>query len=100
MILEKTEFQLLIINKIKNLREQHKVSQAQISDIIGLNSVGQVGNIESPKFKHKYTLEQIYVLAVHFNYPVANLFLTEEELGKPASEIIDKLLLKIIAYNK
>lgn len=100
MIAEKTNFQLFIVNKIKKIRQEHNISQAELSDIIGLNSIGQVGNIESPKFKHKYTLEHIYRISTHFNYPIEKFFLTDDELEKSNAEIIEKLILKLIEYQK
>ena len=86
---EKTEIQLHIINKIKVLRQKNNISQAQISEILNLNSLGQVGNIESPKFKHKYTLKQIYQLLKEFDYPIEKFFLSDDELNKSVPEIID-----------
>ncbi len=97
---EKTEIQLHIINKLKDLRQANNLSQAQICDIIDLNSVGQIGNIESPKYKHKYTLQQIYLLANHFNYPIEKIFLTDKELEKPTTEVVNNLILKLIDYEK
>lgn len=100
MISRKTDIQIQIVNKIRELRQEHKISQAQICDIIGLNSAGQVGNIESPKFNQKYTLAHLYLLATHFNYPIEKIFLTKEELTKNTSQVIDILILRLIEYNK
>jgi len=97
---EKSEIQLNIINKIKELRQADNISQAKICDIIDLNSVGQVGNIESPKYKHKYTLQQLFTLSCYFNYPIEDLFLSESELNNPVSDVINSLILKLIEYEK
>ena len=97
---EKSEIQLHIISKLKDLREANNLSQAQICDIIGLNSVGQIGNIESLKYKHKYTLEQIYRLSNFFNYPIELIFLTDIELEKSTTEVVNNLILKLIDYQK
>jgi len=97
---EKTEIQLEIINKLKDLRNVNNLSQAQICEIIDLNSVGQIGNIESPKYKHKYTLPQIYQLANYFNYSIEKIFFTENELENPTSVVINTLILKLIEYEK
>jgi len=97
---EKSDFQLFIINRIKDLRQSHNLSQVEICNIIELNSVGQIGNIESPRFKHKYTLKQIYQLSQYFNVPIEKIFLTETELENTKDEIINTLILKIIDYEK
>ena len=99
MIQRKTEFQIEIINKLKELRHSGNISQAQICEIIGINSLGQIGNIESPRFKHKYTLKQIYLLANYFKYPFEKIFLTDLELEKSKDEVINILILKLIAYE-
>ena len=69
MKVKKTDYQLKIINIFKELRQNQNMTQALVSDLLGINSYGQVGNIESPKFPHKYTLKQISVLCREFNYP-------------------------------
>lgn len=50
--MEKTEYQINIINRVRDLRQKHGVSQAQLSTIIGVTP-GQLGNIESSKYSHK-----------------------------------------------
>ncbi len=97
---EKSEIQLNIINKIKELRQANNISQVQICDIIDLNSIGHVGNIESTKYKHKYTLQQLFMLSKYFGYPIENLFLTEIELNNPISDVVNSLILKLIEYEK
>lgn len=99
MNINKTEFQLEIINKLKELRLNQKFSQATISDILGLNSYGSIGNIESPKFKHKYTLKHIKLLCDEFQYPIEELFLNEDELLLGKKEYTECLINKIIEYG-
>ncbi len=70
----KTDFQLSIIAKITHLRQVHRLTQIQIAEILDLNSAGQIGNIESPKYPHKYTLEQIYIIVTYLNYPIETIF--------------------------
>ena len=96
---KKTHYQQEIILLIKRLRQDNDVSQSQLSEILGLSS-GQIGNIESPKFTHKYTIRQIYEICKHFKYPIEQLFLNDEEMTLPKKEIIDTLIKKIIDYDK
>ena len=52
----KTDFQLRVINIIRELRQGQNASQAYVAELLDLRSSGLVGNIESPRFPHKYTL--------------------------------------------
>lgn len=88
-----------IINKIKALRLQRNVSQAEMSDILALGSVGQIGNIESSKFKHKYTLQQLNQIATFFNVSVSTFFLEEDEFTPDSQSNIQLLIERIIAYQ-
>ena len=74
------------------------LSQKKIGDILGLSD-GQVGNIESLNFAHKYALKQIYELCKVFNYPIEQLFLTTEDLAE-GKEIINQLIERIIEYGE
>lgn len=75
----KTEFQNEVVNRIRLLRIKHDISQIGLADIIEVSS-GQIGNIESPKFQHKYTLRQLYLIAQHFKVSVPFLLTGMEEL--------------------
>lgn len=96
---KKTPYQQEIILLIKKLRQDSDVSQSQLSEILGL-SPGQIGNIESPRFTHKYTIKQIYEISKYFNYPFEKVFLKEEEMTLSKKEIIDLLINRIIDYDK
>lgn len=94
----KTPYQLTIIERIKTLRTEHNESQAQLAAILGI-STGQMGNIETPKASHKYTLGQIYTLCRHFQISVADIFLTTEDKQLPTEPLLDKLIQNIIQYE-
>lgn len=94
MELNKTKFQIEIINRIRDLRIKNKVSQTKLADYLNIGS-GQIGNIESPKFKHKYTLKQLYLISEMFNVTFDYL-LTGEECS-----LSTKLLIKyLISYDE
>lgn len=99
MELSKSNFQLEIIGKIKKIRLENNISQSQLSSIIEV-SLGQVGNIESLKYPHKYTLKQIYIISKYFQFPIESLFLSENELTLPKEEIIDCLIIKLFEYDR
>ena len=95
----KTQFQIDVIFSIKKLRNESNVSQSQLSDLLSISN-GQIGNIESPKFPHKYTLRQIYVMCKFFNYPIEKIFFNESELNLSKEQTIEVLILKLIEYDK
>ena len=54
----KTEYQQIVINRIKRIRETKGVTQLAIAKLLNI-SPGQMGNIDSYKQPHKYTIKQI-----------------------------------------
>ena len=68
-----------------------------LSDILNVSD-GQIGNIESSRFQHKYTLKQIYTFCTFINYPFEKVFLSDEELASKNS--IALLIKKIIQYEE
>lgn len=94
----KSEYQLLIIDKIRRLRHEHDYSQFKLAALLGI-SAGQMGNIESPMRAHKYTLSQLSVVCEEFGMPIEKLFLDNtDSLAK--EEIIRRLINSIIEYEK
>jgi transcriptional regulator with XRE-family HTH domain len=53
-----TKIEIFAINKVKELRTAKKISQAELSDRIGV-SLGFIGKIESFKYNSKYNLNHI-----------------------------------------
>ncbi len=94
----KTELQLHVINTVRELRNNHKLSQAGLSDILNV-SYGMIGNIESTKFEHKYTLKQLHAICTYFDFPFKNLFLTNTQMSENEDKLIDLLINKLIEYN-
>ncbi len=73
----KTDYQQEIIAKVKRLRESRGINQAQLAKDLGI-SPGQLGNIESYKYNHKYTLKQLSALCNMFDYSIQKLFCNDE----------------------
>lgn len=93
----KTEFQNLIILKLKLLREKHGFTQASLAKILNI-SAGQLGNIESSKHSHKYTIKQISILCKYFNISFIDLFLPNASLID--SNTVDDIVQQIIKYQE
>lgn len=94
MNFQKTHYQIEIIDRIKNIRIKNGCSQMQLANILNLSN-GQIGNIESYKYPHKYTLSHIYIICKHFSIPIHMIFIPNKE-NPTISEVIEK----IIEYDK
>lgn len=57
-----TKIEVFVINKVRELRTDKKVSQAELSDRIGV-SLGFIGKVESLKYNSKYNLNHINNIA-------------------------------------
>jgi len=99
MATTKSEYQSEVILCIKKLRTEMNISQTQLSDILSI-SPGQIGNIESSKFPHKYTLKQIYEICRYCNYPIESIFLSAEEATLKKRDLIDLLISKLVEYDR
>jgi len=65
-ISSKSEIELFVINKVKEMRIKAHLSQAELAIKLDL-SVGFLGHIESPRKPAKYNLNHINKLAKIFN---------------------------------
>ena len=74
----KTEFQYKVIARIKKLREEKNYTQASIAKLLEI-SPGQLGNIESFKQEHKFTLAQILKICDALEIDIESIFLPEKE---------------------
>lgn len=96
--MKKTPYQLKIISEIRDLREDNKLSQVGLSDILDV-SYGMVGNIESHKFKHKYSLRMLKTICNEFGYPITKLFLPNKNLSESEQNIINSFVKNLIRYG-
>lgn len=91
--MKKTDYQNEVISRIRLLRIDRNISQVALASILEVSN-GQIGNIESPKFQHKYTLKQLYQIAKQFNVSLSYLLTgTTEELD------MDSLIKALIDYE-
>jgi putative transcriptional regulator len=59
---KKSRFELAVIQRVKEVREQKKLGQRDIAAILGV-SEGFIGQIESPNSPSKYNLNHLNLLA-------------------------------------
>lgn len=74
----KTDYQQQVINRIKLIRESKGFSQLTFSKLLDI-SPGQMGNIDSCKQPHKYTLKQILRICDFLEITVEEVFFTDNE---------------------
>ncbi len=88
----KTEYQSKIIDKLRRLREEQNHSQASVARMLEI-SPGQLGNIESIKRGHKYTLKQIYSLSEIFGVTIEQIFSDGEQIkGGDVNAVINQII--------
>ena len=98
-MVENIDYQDKIIQRIKKLRTDKGISQAKLSEILGI-SRGQMSNIENPNYPHKYTLKQIDTLCKALNYPIEKVFLSDTEIAPACSKVVDELIKSIVNYEQ
>ncbi len=96
--MESIDYQDKIIQTIKRIRIDRDISQAKLSEMLGI-SRGQVGNIENPNYPHKYTLKQIMTVCEKLDVPIEQIFIPEQKMKPECSEIIKGLVDCIIKYE-
>lgn len=89
----KTDYQQQVINRIKILRERKGLSQLAFSKLLDI-SPGQMGNIDSCKLPHKYTLKQIVRICDFLEAPIEEIFFADDEINRAFStrDIIDAII--------
>lgn len=91
--IKKTDTQILILNRIKQLRVDRGYSQQQMADLLNVTN-GQIGNIESLRQSHKYTLAQLKKICDEFNVSVAELLTDKPQCS------CDELIEAIVRYEE
>lgn len=69
----KSEIDLYIIGRVKEMRIKAKMSQRTLSEILD-RSLGFVGQAETPNCPAKYSVHQLYIIANEFNCSVSDFF--------------------------
>ena len=96
--MDNIDYQDKIIQTIKRMRVERDISQAKLSELLGI-SRGQVGNIENPNYPHKYTLKQIVTVCEKLDVPIEQIFIPNKKVKPDCSEVIKGLVDCIIKYE-
>ena len=90
----KTQYQYEVISRLKKLREDKNYTQASLAKLLEI-SPGQLGNIESIKQEHKFTLAQILKICDELGGSIETMFLPD------CKDVKTKELIKaIIKYQE
>ena len=74
----KTQYQYEVISRLKKLREDKNYTQASLAKLLEI-SPGQLGNIESIKQEHKFTLAQILKICDELGVSIESMFLPDND---------------------
>lgn len=88
--MQKTETQMKLIMRIREMRTKAGISQQQLAQILDITN-GQIGNIESLRYPHKYTLNQLNLIAYHFHVPIESFFMAETEKELTIAEYTNRV---------
>lgn len=91
----KTDLQWSIILRMKKLRKSHGISQTALAKMLQI-SIGQVGNTESRRYPHKYTLKQMVTFCDALGIEIEELFYPKVQ---PSKVTKTELITKIIEYQ-
>ena len=86
----KTQYQYEVISRLKKLREDKNYTQASLAKLLEI-SPGQLGNIESIKQEHKFTLAQILKICDVLEFDIERIFLPEQEVAM-TREVIEAIV--------
>lgn len=87
----KTEFQYEVISRLKKAREDKNFTQASIAKHLGI-SPGQLGNIESYKQDHKFTLAQILKICDLLEIKIEEVLLPEKVADAEIRDVIEAIV--------
>lgn len=87
----KTPFQYEIISRLKKAREDKSFTQASIAKHLEI-SPGQLGNIESYKQCHKFTLAQILKICDLLEIDIVEIFLPNKGGDVEPREVIEEIV--------
>lgn len=74
----KSDIEAYVINKVKEMREQRKLSQSELAVELNVSN-GFIGQAESSKSPTKYNLNHLNKLAIIFNCSIKD-FMPEQPL--------------------
>lgn len=93
----KSDYQQQVINRIRVLRESKGVTQLALANMLGI-SPGQMGNIDSCKQPHKYTIKQIMTICDTLGIGIEYVLFPDDQSSKVYS--VRDVVYAIIRYQE
>ncbi len=87
----KTDYQLQVISSIKKIREDKGITQLTLAQYLGI-SPGQIGNIDSSKQPHKFTLKQLVHICDWFDISIEQILFPKDKRRHSTHEIINAII--------
>lgn len=91
-----SETELLIINIVRNFREDQKISRRELSVRMGL-APSFVGKVESLSFPDKYNIRHLYLIAKALNLKSIHELLPKK---LPKNDLVKITYIKVSKINK
>lgn len=93
----KSDYQQQVINRVRVLRESKGVTQLALAAMLGI-SPGQMGNIDSCKQPHKYTIKQIMTICDTLGVGIEYVLFPDDQRAKSYS--VRDVVYAIIRYQE
>lgn len=71
---ELVDFYKLIGQNVKKLREEKDITQMQLANAIGHNSVGHIAKAELNKYNKHFSIENLYKISKILNVDISEFF--------------------------
>ncbi|MCD4758268.1 MAG: helix-turn-helix transcriptional regulator [Arcobacteraceae bacterium] len=68
------DFHLKIINNVRRIRKEKKITQTELSQTIGHKSVSTIGKIEANIENKHYNIEQLYKISIALDTDIGEFF--------------------------
>lgn len=93
----KTEYQQTVIHRIKSIRESKNITQLAFAKLLDI-SPGQMGNIDSYKQPHKYTIKQLLAISDYLGVSIEDILFPDEDHSSEHS--VKDVVNAIIRYQE
>ena len=94
----KSDYQQQVISRIRVLRERNGVTQLSLANMLGI-SPGQMGNIDSCKQPHKYTIKQIMTICDMLGIGIEDVLFPDDQCTQKTYSVKD-VVNAIIRYQE
>ena len=89
----KSDYQQQVISRIRTLRDKHGVTQLACAGLLGI-SPRQMGNIDSFKQPHKYTIKQIMIICDALGVEIESVLfsISDNKQAYSTRDVVDAII--------